>query len=179
MIATIKKELNSKQNLSVDVSTVDLPKGSGGPHHRITKIKGKNNSLQLKTSIVTIENNDQLCLARAFGVSLAKLKRCTPEEWKEVTENRGIKTNLQLVLQHKKVPMTYYNDLVNKNRKQQGQLAATLCQMAGVSMDRPASLNSIEAFEEVLGMRVMVVSARLGNEFITSPSSDERPCSRR
>ena len=43
-------------------------------------------------------------------------------------------------------------------------------------MDRPASLNDIEAFEKVLGVRVMVVSARLGNKFITSPSMDERPC---
>ena len=37
-------------------------------------------------------------------------------------------------------------------------------------MDRPASLNDVEAFEEVLEVRVMVVSARLGNKIITSPS---------
>ena len=43
-------------------------------------------------------------------------------------------------------------------------------------MERPASLNDIEAFEKVLGVHVMVVSARLGNKFITSPSTDERPC---
>ena len=60
--------------------------------------------------------------------------------------------------------------------KQQGQLAEALCQLAGVPTDRPASLNDIEAFEEVLGVRVMEVSARLGNKFITSPSTDERPC---
>ena len=55
-------------------------------------------------------------------------------------------------------------------------MAEALCQVAGVPMDRPASLNDIEAFEEVLGVCVMVVRARLGNKFITSPSSDERPC---
>ena len=43
-------------------------------------------------------------------------------------------------------------------------------------MDRPASLNDIEAFEKVLGVSVMVVSARLGINFITSPSTDKRPC---
>ena len=43
-------------------------------------------------------------------------------------------------------------------------------------MGRPASLNDIEAFEKVLGVRVMVVNARLGNKFITSPSTDARPC---
>jgi hypothetical protein len=41
---------------------------------------------------------------------------------------------------------------------------------AGVPLDRPASLNDVEAFEEVLGVRMMVVSARLGNKFITSQS---------
>ena len=35
-------------------------------------------------------------------------------------------------------------------------------------MDRPVSLNDVAALKEVLGVRVMVVSARLGNKFITS-----------
>ena len=180
VMGTIEKVLNSNQNLSVDesmdiaVGTVDLPKG--GARKRIIKIKGENNSLQLKKSIVTIENEDQLCLARSIGVSWAKLKRCTPEEWKEVTAHRGKKTNLQLILENQKVPENYYKNLRNKKRDEQRQLAVAISQMAGVPMDRPASLNDVEAFEEVLGVRVMVVSARLGNKFITSPSSDERPC---
>ena len=63
---TIEKVLNSHQNLAVDesmditVGIVDLPKG--GARKRITKIKGDNNLLQLKKSIVTIENGDQLCM---------------------------------------------------------------------------------------------------------------------
>ena len=63
---TIEKVLNSHQNLAVDesmditVGILDLPKG--GARKRITKIKGDNNSLQLKKSIVTIENGDQLCI---------------------------------------------------------------------------------------------------------------------
>ena len=162
--------------MDISIGSVDLPKGSGGSHIRITKIKGKNNSLQLKKSIVTIENDDNLCMARAIGVSWAKLMRCSPEQWTEITKSRGNKTNLQLVLEHHKVPENYFKNLRNKKRDDQRQLATTLCQMAGVPMDRPANLNDIEAFEEVLGVRVMVVSVRLGNKFITSPSSDERPC---
>ena len=42
-------------------------------------------------------------------------------------------------------------------------------------MDRQVSLNDVAVLEEVLGMHVMVVSARLGNKFITSHSTDERP----
>ena len=70
---TIEKVMNSNQNLAIDenmdiaVGTVDLPKG--GSRYRIAKINGKNNSLKLKTSIMTIENKDQLCMAKAIGVS--------------------------------------------------------------------------------------------------------------
>ena len=182
VMGTIEKVLNSNQNLTVDesmdisIGSVDLPKGSGGSNIRITKIKGKGNSLQLKTSIVTIKNDDQLCLARAIGVGWAKYRRCTPEEWKEITKTRGKKSNLQLVLEHHKVPESYFKKLRAKQRDEQRQLAVAISQLAGVPMDRPASLNDIEAFEEVLGVRVMVVSARLGNKFITSPSSDEQSC---
>ncbi|XP_060564754.1 uncharacterized protein LOC132723964 [Ruditapes philippinarum] len=178
----IEKVLNSNQNLSIDesfyisIGTIELPKGSGGPRRRITKLKGKNNSLKLKTSIVTIDNEDQLCMARAIGVSWAKLNRCTPEEWKEIAKTRQKKSNLQLILENQQVPNSYYQKLTEKKRDEQRQLAIALSQLAGVSMDRPASLNDVEAFEEVLGVRVMVVSARLGNKFITSPSTDKRPC---
>ena len=177
---TIEKVLNSHQNLAVDksmdiaVGIVDLPKG--GARKRITKIKGDNNSLKLKMSIVTIENGDQLCMARAIGVSWAKLNLCTTEEWAEIIKTRGTKSNLQLVLENKKVPESYFKQVRSKQRNEQGQLAKAISQMAGVPMDRPASLNDIEAFEKVLGVRVMVFSAQLGNKFITSPSTDERPC---
>ena len=183
VMAIIEKVLNSNKNLSIDesfdisVGSIELPKG--GAYRRITKLKGKNNSCDKKTSIVTIDNHeeeDPLCMARAVGVAWARLKRCTPEEWKEITKTRGKKSNLESALEHRKVPLTYYNDLTNKNLKQQQKLAVAISQLAGVSQDRPASLNDVEAFEEVLGVRVMIVNARLGNKFITSPSRDERPC---
>ncbi len=55
VMGTIEKVLNSKQNLSVDdsfeisVGSIDLPKGSGGPRRRITKLHVENNSLYRKT----------------------------------------------------------------------------------------------------------------------------------
>ena len=69
---------------------------------------------------MTIENDDNLCMARAIGVSWAKLMRCTPEEWAEITKRRGNNTNLQLVLEHGKVSETYYKVLTRKKLKQQG-----------------------------------------------------------
>ena len=153
---------------------MDLPKG--GARRRITKIKGNNNSLQLKKLVITIENDDQLCMARAIGVSWAKLKRCTTEEWTHITKIGQKKSNLHLILEHQRVPESYYKHLMNKKRDEQQKLVVAISQLAGVSMDRPASLNGVQAFEKVLGVRVIVVSARLGNKFITSPSTDERPC---
>ena len=129
--------------------------------------------MQLKTSIVTIENDDQLSLARAIDVSWAKLKRCAKEEWSDITKNRQKKSNLQLVLEHQKLPESYFMQLRNKQRDEQQQLAVAISQLARVPLDRPANLNDVEGFEEVLGVRVMVVSARLGNNFIISSSTDE------
>ena len=84
-------------------------------------------------------------------------------------------SNLQLIIEHQRVPESCYKNLMNKKRNEQQKLAVTISQVAGV-LDRPASLNDVQAFEEVLGVRVMVVSARLGNKFTTRPSTDERPC---
>jgi hypothetical protein len=174
----IQNVLNSQQSLSVNesievtVGSINLPKG--GARRRITRIKGEKNSLDLKKSVVTIDDDDQLCMARAIGVAWAKLNRCTPKEWKSIPRQK--KSNLELVLEHQKVSESYYKELTKKNFKSQGQLAQALCEMAGVPQDRPTSLSDIEAFENVLGVRVMVVSARLGKKFVTSPSTDERPC---
>ena len=106
----------------------------------------------------------------------AKLNRCTKEEWDDLTRSQKFKTNLELVLEHRKVPESYYMNLRKKARKEQKNLAVALSRLAEVPLDRPASLNDVEAFERALDIRVMVVSARLGNKFITSPSTDQRPC---
>ena len=106
----------------------------------------------------------------------AKLNLCTQEEWNDLTRYQKSKSNSELTLEHRKVPESHYKNLRNKKRNEQKDLAVAISRLAGVPLDRPASLNDIEAFEEVLNTRVMVVSARLGNKFITSPSTDERPC---
>ncbi|XP_052814068.1 uncharacterized protein LOC128241135 [Mya arenaria] len=180
VMSTIEKVLNSNQELAIDssfeitIGSINLPKG--GTRQRIIKLKGKNNSLQLKTSIVTIENEDQLCMARAIGVSWAKLNRCSPEEWKEIVKNRGKKSNLELILKNNKVPKSYLSNLLKNKRNEQRQLAVILSRMANVPLDCPASLSNIEAFEEVLGVKIMIISARLGNKFITNPNTGEHPC---
>ena len=51
-----------------------------------------------------------------------------------------------------------------------------ISRLAGVPLYRPTSLSDVDVFETVLDVRIMVVRARLGNKFITSPSIDGRPC---
>ncbi len=120
VMASIEKVLNSNKDLSIDesfeisIGSIDLPKG--GARRRITKLKGKNNSLQLKTSIVTIENEDQLCMARAIGVSWAKLNRCTPEAWKEMPKTDKRKVIIQLSLENNQVPESYFKNLRKKEK---------------------------------------------------------------
>ena len=58
----IEKVLNSHQELSVNdsfdikIGAIDLPKGNG--RRPITSLQGDKNSIQIKTSLVTIDNND-------------------------------------------------------------------------------------------------------------------------
>ena len=180
VMGQIEKVLNSHQELAMNesfeitIGKINLPKGSG--RRPITSLEGDKNSIQIKRSLVTIDNDDQLCMARAIGVGWAKLNRCTKKEWDDLTRYQKSKSQLELVLEHRKVSESYYKNLRHKTRKEQKNLAVALSRLAGVPLDRPASLNDVEAFEEALDVRVMVVSARLGNKFITSPSTDQQPC---
>ena len=180
VMGQIEKVLNSHQELAMNesfeitIGTINLPKGSG--RRPITSLEGDKNSIQIKKSIVTIDNDDQLCMARAIGVGWAKLNQCTKEEWDDLTRYQKSKSLLELVLEHRKAPESYYKKVRDKTRKEQKNLAVALSRLAGVPLDRPASLKDVEAFEEALDIRVMVVSARLGNKFITCPSTDQRPC---
>ena len=122
VMGQIEKVLNSHQELAINesfeitIGTINLPKGSG--RRPITSREGDKNSIQIKKSIVTIDSDDQLCMARAIGVGWAKLNRCTKEEWDDLTRSQKFKTNLELVLEHRKVPESYYMNLRNKsNRK--------------------------------------------------------------
>ena len=76
-------------------------------------------------------------MARAIGVSWAKLNRCSPDEWKTIANNRKKKSNLQLVLEHRNLTESYFKKLRTKQRDEQGKLAIAISQMAGVPMDRP------------------------------------------
>ena len=115
VMGQIEKVLNSHQELAMNESfeitngTINLPKWSG--RRPLTSLEGDKNSIQIKRSLVTIDNDDQLCMARAIGVGWAKLNQCTKEEWDDLTRYQNSKSQLELVLEHRKVPESYYKNL--------------------------------------------------------------------
>ena len=112
------QELAMNESFKITIGTINLPKGSG--RRPITSLKGDKNSIQIKKSIVTIDNDNQLCMARAIAVGWAKLNQGTKEEWEDLTRYQKSKSNLELVLEHRKAPESYNMNLrkkVEKNRK--------------------------------------------------------------
>ena len=180
ILQIIEKVLNSNQELAINesfeitVGCINLLKG--GSRRQITSIRGENSSLKLKKSVITIENDDVLCMARSIAVAWAKLHRCSPEEWKTITHERGIQSNLELILKHRKVPKSHYRNILMKPNYQQKELAIAISRLAGVSITRPSTLSDISAFEKVLNIRVMVISAKHGNNFVTPHNINEQPC---
>ena len=121
------------ESFEITIGKINLPNGSGRPP--ITSFEGDKNSIQIKRSLVTIDNDDQLCMARAIGVGWAKLNQCTKEEWDDLTRYQKSKSQLELVLEHRKVPESYYRHVRTKTRKEQKILAVALSRLAGVPLD--------------------------------------------
>ena len=116
----IEHVLHSEENLSVDdslevhVGMIHIPQV--GKWSKITDIKGDNNSLLRKRSVVTINNKDNMCLARALTVVMAKLDE--DPEYDKV--RRGDRYKLQT------------------------ERALALHRQTGVPHDQPCSLNDIQ-----------------------------------
>jgi hypothetical protein len=91
------------------------------------------------------------------------------EKMDEYHKSRQNKSNLDFIFKHMQVPENKYKKISSKSRVAPQKIAVGIGQLVRVPLDRQTSLNDIEAFEEALGVRVMVVSAKLGNKFISSP----------
>ena len=157
---------------SVIVGALHLPQGAGGPRRRLTKLSGPDNSIHKKSSMVQIVNDDQLCMARAIGVGLAKQCVVPDETWRPLKEEYRELTNPEILVRYRQISKNGFHDIKDKNRQEQKNLAILLCQTAGVPTDRPGSLNDIQAFEDTLKVRIAVVAASLGNKFIRVPDNE-------
>lgn len=127
--------------------------------------------------MVQIVNDDQLCMARAIGVCLAKRSVVPNETWRTLVEEHSDLTSLEILVQFNQISAFAYKNIKNKNRQEQKKLSILLCQRAGVPTDRPGSLNDLPAFEEAFHIRIAVVAASLGNKFVRVPDPRTGHCS--
>ena len=98
-----------------------IPQGRG--RHRVTKLSGPDNSIHRKSSMVQIVNDDQLCLARAIGVGLAKHNIISDEVWEFVTQANKFLISIEILTRYHRISALGFKDIKNKNRPVQKYLA--------------------------------------------------------
>jgi len=161
-----EKVLQSHEDLAI----TDVPKGAG--RMKITDVHD-NNSINKNKSLVQIVNED-IMYVQSYSCVTGTHSQVHEQRiaWSDPT--RAKISILYKVMKYRKVPPSYYYNLINKNRDEQKEMAMALCELANVSTDRVLGLNDLEAFEDLLGVNILVVSARLGNTFIQVTDNTER-----
>lgn len=156
-------ELPVDDSFSVTVGRIDLP--SGGASLPISNLSGDNNSLTRKRSIVS-RPSKTMCMPMAIVICF--LKTCdtvSPQEWLALTKDETEST-LDKILKHKVAPKWFYKHVLDKNRSDCFSAAKRLCELASVRTDKKCNITEISRFEDVLGIHILVISAKLGNKFI-------------
>ena len=176
----IENTLNSNENLTVDetfkidIGIIRIPRG--GSLAYITVLIGDDSDLDNKRSITRIVNDDQLCMARAIAVGWAKLNQIDTDEFNALKANIDYVTDTESQVIHVgKVPIWYYKKLLDKSRKEQSRLAKTFSLLAGVAIDRPATLLDIPKFEQALKVNISIIGSRHGNRFMRVGKNDKLP----
>ena len=140
------EEFRLNDTVNIDIVRVQMPQGSGR-----SKVKRQTWSireyLQGKKSVITINNKDNYCLARALVVSIAKIE---------------------------KDPM--YNQIKKSDRPVQFRRALALHQAAHVPFDIPCGLNEVNLFQQHLtNYQIIVVSGDQNNTIIYPPHPPANP----
>ena len=144
------EEFRLNDTVSVNIVHVEMPQGSGRSRGKRTIVNIRD-YLKKKDSVVTINNKDNYCLARALVVGIAKI------------END---------------PM--YNQIKKSDRPVQFRRALALHQAAHVPFDIPCGLNEVNLFQQYLtNYQIVVVSGDHKNTIIypreQPPGTDEKP----
>ena len=134
--------LNSHQELSLDssfmisIGLIALPRG-GTNRRYLTKLRGPDNSIAKKRSMVQIVNDDNMCLARAIAVGWAQHHIVSKSEWEAIKKERKVgQRNLDLILEHKAMPRSHYIHVRTKGHQAQKELAEIFMQMANLPLNR-------------------------------------------
>ncbi|KAG8174300.1 hypothetical protein JTE90_006170 [Oedothorax gibbosus] len=133
------KEIKVDESLDIDVVTLKMPRGSGR-----TSISNLALSTLKKTSVISIQNDDEICCARAIVVA------------KAIIENDKRLDHIR-----------------NSRRPLQRLLATELHSKAGVPLG-PCGIPEIKKFEECLNLQINVVDAGSFNKIIYKGPPQEK-----
>ena len=140
------EEFRLNDTVTIDINHVKTPQGSGRMKRTTYDI---NDYLKQKSSVVRINNKDDLCLARALVVSRARIEK-DPK----------------------------YNQIKQSNKSVQRERAFDLHEAANVPLG-PCGLNEVALFQQYLtNYQIVVVSGDHNNSIIYPPQSsgtDEKP----
>ena len=140
------QEFRLNDTVIVDINHVESPEGSGRSKRTIYNIR---DHLKQKKSIVCINNTDDLCLARALAVAIARIEN-DPK----------------------------YKQIIKSDRPVQRQRALDLHQTANVPLG-PCGIDEVKLFQNYLvNYQIIVVSGAHDNCIIYPPQStatDEKP----
>ena len=90
VLSNVEKVVQSNQDfrlndtVTINIIHVEMPRGSGGRKRTTLNIR---DHLKKKQSVITINNKDTLCLARALAVSIARIEK--DRRYKQIKEARG------------------------------------------------------------------------------------------
>ena len=139
------EEFRLNDTVNIDIIRVEMPQGSGR-----SKVKRQmlniRDYLKKKGSVITINNMDDLCLARALVVSIARIEK-DPR----------------------------YKHIINSSRPLQREKAFELHRVANVPLG-PCGLNKVDLFQHhLVNYQIFVVSGDQNNTIIYPPEPPTNP----
>ena len=139
------EEFRLNDTVNIDIIRVQMPQGSGKSKVK-RQILNIRDYLKKKGSVITINNKDDLCLARALVVSIARIEQ-----------------------DHR------YNHIRNSSRPLQRERAFELHRAASVPLG-PCGLNEVDLFQHYLvNYQIIVVSGDQNNTIIYPPQPRANP----
>ena len=149
VLSNVEKVVQSNEDfrlndtVTVDIIHVEMPRGSGRLKRTTLDIR---DHLKKKQSVIAINNKDNLCLARALAVSIARIEK--DPRYKRIREARG---RIQL------------------------QRALDLHQAANVPLG-PCGIDEVKLFQHYLVQyQIIVVSGDQNNSIIYPPEPPANP----
>ena len=139
------EEFRLNDTVNIDIIRVEMPQGSGRSKVK-RQILNVRDYLKKKKSVITINNKDDLCLARALVVSIARIEK-DPR----------------------------YNHIINSSRPLQRERAFELHRVANVPLG-PCGLNKVDLFQHhLVNYQIIVVSGDQNNTIIYPPRPPANP----